>query len=182
LLVRCEVSQIPIMTFEEAAEGLRHGDFSRLGPLFGDPDRPNEADGQIMAWLDAGAFANAPDVLNEALTCACWLGMVGVARRLLDAGADPAAGNATGLSALHWAANRGQVPAVRLLLAAGAPMEQRNMYDGTALDAAVWSAVNEPRGDQRGAIVALLDAGADPAAVEFPTGSSEIDKLLARYL
>jgi len=170
------------MSFEEAAEGLRRGDFSRLAPLFGDPDRPDEAGGQIVTWLAAGAFADARDVLNEALTCACWLGQIGVARRLLDAGADPSAGNATGLSALHWAANRGQVPAVELLLAAGAQMEQRSMYDATALDTAVWSAINEPRGNQLGAIRALLEAGADVSAVTLPTGRSDIDKLLARYL
>jgi hypothetical protein len=169
------------MSFEEAAEGLRRGDFSHLAPLFGDPDRPDEADGPIIMWLAAGAFARAPDLLAEALTCACWLGQVGVARQLLDAGADPATGTATGLSALHWAANRGQRAAVELLLARGAPMEQRSMYDGTALGTAVWSALNEPRGDQLGVIRALLTAGADVAAVQYPTGLGEVDALLARH-
>ena len=169
------------MWIEETAEGLRRGDFTRLAPLFGDPARPDEAEGQIVAWLDAGVFAGAPDVLAEALTCACWLGQVGVARRLLDAGVDPAAGTATGLSAIHWAANRGQRAAVELLLARGAPPEQRSMYDGTALGTAVWAALHEPRGDQLGAIRALLAAGADVAAVEYPTGHDDIDALLARY-
>ena len=169
------------MSFDEAAEGLRRGDFTRLAPLFGDPDLPDEPGGQIMTWLTTDAFADAPDLLNEALTCACWLGQVGVARRLLDAGADPAAGTATGLSALHWAANRGQRGAVELLLAHGAPMEQRSMYDATALGTAVWSALNEPRGDQLGAILALLVAGADIGAVEYPTANAEVDALLARY-
>ncbi len=169
------------MSFEEAAEGLRRGNFSRLGPLFGDANRPDEATGPIVQWLDAGAFANVPELLDEALTCACWLGQIGVARRLLDAGADPATGTATGLSALHWAANRGQRSAVELLLAHNAPMEQRRMYDATALDVAVWSAINEPRGDQLGAILALLKAGADVKAVDYPTGNMEVDALLARY-
>ena len=169
------------MSFEEAAAGLRRGDFSRLAPLFGDPTRPDEATGAIVKWLATGAFANAPDLLDEALTCACWLGQVGVARKLLDAGADPANGTATGLSALHWAANRGQRAAVELLLAHKAPMEQRKMYDATALDVAVWSALNEPRGDQLGAILALLKAGADVKAVQYPTGNAEVDALLARY-
>lgn len=169
------------MSFEEAAEGLRRGDFSRLAPLFGDPNRPEEATGAIVEWLAADAFANAPDLLAEALTCACWLGQVGVARKLLDAGADPANGTATGLSALHWAANRGQRAAVELLLVNDAPMEQRKMYDATALDIAVWSVLNEPRGDQLGVILALLNAGADVRAVEYPTGNAEVDALLARY-
>ncbi len=169
------------MGFDDALEGLRRGDFSRLAPLFGDSDRPNDASGQIVAWLKAGAFVDVPDVLNEALTCACWLGQIGVAQRLLDAGADPAAGTATGLSALHWAANRGQRAAVELLLARGAPMEQRSMYDATVLGTAVWSALNEPRGDQLGAIQALLNAGADAKSVEYPTGHNDVDLLLARH-
>ena len=169
------------MTPQEAAAGLERGDFSKLAPLFGDPSRPDVAAGQIVTWIDAGAFADMPDVLAEALTCACWLGQVGVAARLLDRGVDPAAGIGTGLSPLHWAANRGQRAAVELLLARGAPMEQRSMYDGTALGTAVWAAQHEPRGDQLGVIRALLTAGADPAAAEYPTGHAEVDALLARY-
>ena len=169
------------MTPREAAEALRRGDFTRLAPLFGDPARPDVATGQLLEWVEAGELADAPDVLAEALTCACWLGQVGVAARLLDRGVDPAAGMGTGMSALHWAANRGQRAAVELLVARGAPMEQRSMYDGTALGTAVWAACHEPRGDQLGVIRALLAAGADPSAAEFPTGRPEVDALLAPY-
>lgn len=52
-----------------------------------------------------------------------------------------------GLDALHWAANRGQPTVVRLLINAGADLETRSMYGGTALGTAVWSAIHEPRGD-----------------------------------
>ncbi len=169
------------MTPQEAAAGFRRGDFSRLASLFGDPSRPEVAAGQIVTWLDAGVFAEMPDVLAEALTCACWLGRVGVAAKLLDRGVDPSAGIGTGLSALHWAANRGQRAAVELLLAREAPMEQRNMYDATALGTAVWAAQNEPRSDQLGVIRALLAAGADASAAEYPTGHAEVDALLAGY-
>ena len=168
-------------TPRDAAEGLRRGDFTRLASLFGDAARPDAATGQVLAWLDAGEFDDEPDVLAEALTCACWLGQTGVAARLLDRGVDPAAGMATGMSALHWAANRGQRAAVELLIARGAPMEQRNMYDGTALGAAVWAACHEPRGDQLGVIRALLAAGADPLSAEYPTGRPDVDGLLAPY-
>ena len=169
------------MTPREAAEGLRRGDFTRLAPLFGDPARPDVATGRMLEWVESGELDDAPDVLAEALTCACWLGQVGVAARRLDRGVDPAAGMRTGMSALHWAANRGQRAAVELLVARGAPMEQRSMYDGTALGTAVWAACHEPRGDQLGVIRALLAAGADPRAAEFPTGRPEVDALLAPY-
>ena len=168
-------------TPHEAAEGLRRGDFTRLAPLFGDAARPDVATGQFLEWVDAGEFTDEPDVLAEALTCACWLGQTGVAARLLDRGLDPAAGMTTGMSALHWAANRGQRAAVELLLARGAPIEQRSMYDGTALGTAVWAACHEPRGDQLGVIRALLAAGADPGAADFPTGRPDVDALLAPY-
>ena len=85
------------------------------------------------------------------------------------------------MSALHWAANRGQRAAVELLLARGAPMEQRNMYDGTALGTAVWGACHEPRGDQLGVIRTLLAAGADPTAAEYPTGNVAVDAILAPF-
>jgi hypothetical protein len=84
------------------------------------------------------------------------------------------------MSALHWAANRGQIDAVRLLLNAGAPLETRNMYGGTVLGQTVWSAINEPRPGQLEAIAMLLDAGADAGAVELPTGDEQIDALLRR--
>ena len=169
------------MTPQEAAEGLRRGDFTRLAPLFGDAARPEVATGQVLAWVEAGEFDDEPEIRAEALTCACWLGQTGVAERLLDRGIDPAAGMGTGMSALHWAANRGQRPAVELLLARGAPTEQRNMYDGTALGTAVWGYLHEPRGDQLGVIRVLLAAGADASAAEFPTGRHEVDALLAPY-
>lgn len=171
-------SEIP---FDDAAAGLRRGDFSRLAPLFGDETAPEATSAQVVAWLEDGAFAGAPDLLAEALTCACWLGQVGAARRLLDAGADPAAGMMTGLSALHWAANRGQRAAVELLAARGAPLEQRSMYDGTALGTAVWASLHEPRGDQLGVIRVLLAAGADVAAADYPTGRADMDGLLKHY-
>ena len=168
-------------TPREAAEGLRRGDFTRLAPLFGDAAHPDAAAGRLLAWVEAARFDGEPEVLAEALTCACWLGRTGVAARLLDRGVDPSAGMGTGLSALHWAANRGQRAAVELLLARGAPLEQRSMYDGTALGTAVWAACHEPRGDQLGVIRALLAAGADASAAEYPTGRPEVDALLAPH-
>jgi len=79
----------------------------------------------------------------------CFLGCTKVAEYLLMNGVDPSGGAATGLNAFHWAANRGQVDAVRLLLRWNAPLGTRSMYGGNVLDTAVWSAINEPRPGQR---------------------------------
>lgn len=137
------------MTFEDAVAGLLHGDFSRLEPLF--------RDGSILRWLEEGRFAAQPEALAEALTCACFVGAVDVAERLLADGVDVNGGNKTGLNALHWAANRGQLEAVRLLLRHGASLEARSMYGGTPLDTALWSAEHEPRAAHAKIIEELRD-------------------------
>lgn len=165
----------------DALQGLRRGDFSRLEPLFaGDPgsarDRP-----QIIEWYEEGFFSDASDALAEALTCACFLGRTSVARYLLTRGVDPSAGAATGLNALHWAVNRGQLETVRLLLSRKVPLETRSMYDGTALGTAVWSAINETRPDHLQIIEELLNAGARVEEARYPTGNDRVDAILRRH-
>jgi len=129
---------------------LMDGDFSYLEPFL---------DLKRIEPLDAEAQA-------EALTCACFLGRTDIAEALLERGVDPAAGNRTGLDALHWAADRGQIEAVRLLLRYNAPLETRSMYDGTVLGAAVWSALHARRPQHAQIIEELLRAGARRDAVD----------------
>ena len=167
-------------TFRAGVAGLLRGDFSASEPLFtagpGPHDRP-----AILDWLERGWFAAEPAALAEALACACFLGRDDVATVLLARGVDPAAGNATGLDASHWAANRGQLSTVRLLLAHRAPLEARNRYGGTVLATAVWSAVNEPREHHLAIVEALLTAGADVHAAAFPCGHAGVDEALRRF-
>ncbi len=155
--------------------GMRAGDFSRLASRFeGEP-------ALVRQWDEQGAFTAMPDVRAEALSCACFLGQVSVAMYLLSQGIDPAAGDATGMNALHWAVNRGQLEAVQLLLDEGVDLERRSMYDGTALGTAVWSAVHEPRPAHRAIIELLLSAGARVADAGYPSGNEDIDALLRRH-
>jgi hypothetical protein len=166
-------------SFPDALRGLLAGDFSRLDPLFvadaaGGPCR-------IVAWFNAGLFAGEPAALAEALACACFNGRTAVAKLLLDHGVDPAAGMGTGMNAFHWAANRGQVEVVKLLVERDAPLETVNMYGGTVLGCAVWSAVHEPRAGQLAVIEALLAAGANVAAAGYPSGNHRIDELLRQF-
>ena len=167
--------------FQDAIAGLLAGDFSRLAPLFAD-DAPGT--GQrcaIIAWVEQGLFTNEPKALAEALTCACFLGCTTVAETLLQQGVDAEAGTGTGLNALHWAANRGQLEAVRLLLKHQTPLETLSMYGGTALGTAVWAAIHKPRGNQVQIIEALLNAGARVDEGEYPTGNPQIDELLRHH-
>jgi len=161
--------------FRDAVQGLVDGDFSRLEPLFaGDDDRKP----RMVEWHEAGRFRDEPKALAEALTCACFLGRTDVALHLLEHGVDPSGGAGTGLNAFHWAANRGQVEAIRLLLRWNAPLGARSMYGGNILDTAVWSAINEPRSGQREVIEQLLGAGARLEDEAYPTGNSDIDAML----
>jgi hypothetical protein len=167
-------------TFSDALEGLHRGDFSRLEPLF--EDRPGgSGKPQIVEWHEQGRLRDQPKALAEALTCASFLGRTSVVEYLLKQGLDPSGGAGTGLDALHWAANRGQLEPVRLLIRAKAPLETRSMYGGTALGTAIWSALNEPRRDHLQIIEELLNAGARLDDTEYPTGHQRIDAILQRY-
>jgi ankyrin repeat protein len=161
------------LLFRDAVQGLHRGDFSRLEPLF--------ASGQIVRWHAAGRLADEPKAVAEALTCACFLGRTHVAEYLLNHGVDPTAGAGTGLDALHWAANRGQLESVRMLLRRRAPLETRSRYGGTVLGTAIWSAFHEPRPDHLQIIQELLNAGARVSEVEYPTGNEQIDALLRKH-
>jgi aromatic-L-amino-acid decarboxylase len=164
--------------FRDALEGLRRGDFSRLEPLF---DESANRKPQIIEWHEEGRFADHPDAVAEALTCASFLGRIVVAEYLLTHGVDPSAGRATGLDALHWAADRGQLEAVRLLLRHHAPLESRNMYGGTALGAVVWSVLHQSRPDHIQIIEVLLAAGARIEEAGYPTGNPAVDEVLKRH-
>lgn len=166
------------MPFHEAVAGLIAGDFSRLEPLF-----ESSADGSpaaIVRWFEAGAFANEPAAAAEALACACFNGRTAVAELLMDHGVRITDGFGTGMNGFHWAANRGQLETVRMLIARSAPLEIENMYGGTVLGCTVWSALYEPRPAQVQIIAALLEAGADPARGGYPTGREDIDCLFVK--
>jgi hypothetical protein len=166
--------------FEDAIQGLHRGDFSRLEPLFDEQSGPS-GKARIVEWHEEGRFESAAVALAEALTCAAFLGRINVVTYLLRQGLDPSGGSGTGLNAIQWAANRGQLNAVRVLIGANAPLETRSMYDGTALGTAVWAAVHETRPDHPQIIEALLIAGARPDEAEYPSGREDIDAILRRY-
>lgn len=167
------------MPFPEAVRGLLAGDFSRLAPLFEAP--AGEAACPVIRWYETGRFDTEPGALAEAFTCACFNGCAAAVGYFLAKGLDPSGGAGTGLNAVHWAANRGQLAVVELLVRHRAPLETRNMYGGTVLDCAVWSALNEPKPDHVRVIEVLLEAGADVRAVRFPTGDQRVDEVLGRH-
>jgi ankyrin repeat protein len=170
--------------WRDALSGLERGDFSRLAPLFDQPPSPGGDKCRIIEWTEQGYFDNQPEALGEAFTCACFLGRTEVADFLLNRGVDPAAGIDTGLAGFHWAANRGNLDTVKLLIGRKAALEQENMYGGTVLACAVWSAIHEPSADHPPIIEALIAAGAKIGAIDpadYPTGNKRIDEALRRH-
>lgn len=93
---------------------------------------------------------------------ACEYGRNSVVEFLLEKGADLAAQANAGQTGLHWAVIGGQLDTIKLLLKRGASLETRNVYGGTALGQALWSAVNgDPGIDYASIVEALVNAGAE---------------------
>lgn len=164
--------------FRDALAGLQRGDFSRLSPLF---ESSGAAPSAIVQWYEEGRFNDHPLESAEALTCASFLGKTDVVEYLMAQGVAPSGGIGTGLNALHWAANRGQIAAVRLLLEHNAQLETRNAYDGTVLGGTVWAAIHETKPDHLAVIELLSKAGADVSESGYPTGDARVDALLRRF-
>ena len=107
----------------------------------------------VLALAPVSAAVEAP------LADAAMRRDVDAARGLIARGADPDAAHGDGLTALHWAAQHGDMKILGLLLDAGADVETRTRLGGhTPLQVASRSA-------EAAAVRALLAAGADPGAV-----------------
>lgn len=167
------------MAFQEAVQGFIAGDFSRLAPLF--ERHSDDTPCAVVRWYEDGWFATEPKALAEAFTCACFNGHAQIVEYFLARGVDPSGGCETGLNAFHWAANRGQLQVVEILIRAKAALETLNAYGGTVLGCAVWSAIHEPRADHLPIIAALLDAGAQVEAAAYPSGDERVDEVLRRH-
>ena len=147
--------------WERTATALDRGDFTLLDELL------TEQDASIIDLLEANG--EPIDAMNEAFAWACFTNRTGDAERLLDKGVNPAKSDKTGLTGFHWAASRGNVETVRMLIERRAPLEQLNMYGGTVLGQTLWSAVNEAR-DGQGEVIEMLikaDAQIEQGTVEW---------------
>ena len=87
-------------------------------------------------------------------------------------------------SPLHAAIWRARHETAKLLIARGAPLEQRNGHRETPLSYAVRAALQSEWTRERSAetVEALLAAGADAREVGLPTGWPPLDTLIERHL
>jgi ankyrin repeat protein/uncharacterized glyoxalase superfamily protein PhnB len=114
-----------------------------------------------VAAVQAFGLADDPKTqVEQAFHSACAQGRIEIAEFLLDKGVDIASGAVTGQTGLHIAAHAGQLEMVKVLLERKAPLEVKNMYGGTVLGQALWSAYNEPQPDHLEIIDLLIEAGA----------------------
>lgn len=152
--------------WQKTLSHLSEGNFTALQQMLGGPDG---FDRQIVEWYEAGKFENEPDMLAEALSCACMLGRTESAAFLIDSGVEPYAGMKTGLAGPHYAVSGGHVEMVGMLIDRGVPLEVENAYGGTMLGQALWSAINEPKENHAEVIEILIAAGAHiwPGTLEW---------------
>ena len=145
---------------------LEKGNFTELEENVGGPE---EFDRQLVAWHAEGKFADEPEALAEALSCACMLGRTETARYLIDAGVDPYAGMRTGLAGPHYAVSSGRLETVKMLVNIGISLEVKNCYSGTMLGQALWSAANEHKDSHADMIALLINAGAaiEPGTLDW---------------
>jgi hypothetical protein len=119
--------------------------------------------------------------LEKALIMAASFGTYDILEYLLDRGVDVAASD--GMTALHQAAGRGNLPMVELLLRRGAPLETKNVFGGTVLASTLWFAFNVSpsefeRNDYPAVIDALRAAGARTDC--YPEMPRDIDTVYLR--
>lgn len=145
---------------------LSEGNFTLLQEHLGGADGFHR---HIVAWHSAGNFDTEPEALAEALSCACMLGRVETTRYLLDAGVDVYAGMKTWLAGPHYAVSGGHLEILNMLLERNIPLEVKNLYGGTVLGQALWSAVNEHKDTHADIIAALIraDASIEPGTLKW---------------
>lgn len=130
----------------------------------------------VVARLVAEA---SPKEIDVAFGRACAYGHTDCVELLLGRGANPASAGAEGMTGAHWAAHGGHLGILRLLLARSTPLEATNVYGGTVLGQAVWSAIHHRQPDHLEIIRTLVGAGAR-AGDDWFTGWSDIDEALGR--
>jgi hypothetical protein len=134
-----------------------------------------KADASLIPLPEEPGEAKAQ--MERAFIEACMCGRTGVAEFLLGQGVDPSSQIDSGQTGLHYAAHAGHLETVKMLLERKVPLEVKNMYNGTVLGQALWSAFNEPKPDHLPIIEALIAAG---AKVE-PDWNKWIDELRRRH-
>ena len=112
----------------------------------------------VEAWFaEDGALRGGatPEQLRDGFLFACQFGRDPVVVFLIGVGVDLAAQDDHGQTALHHAVIGGHLETVKLLLEHKPPLEATNVYGGTVLEQALWSAAH---GGDAEAYISILEA------------------------
>ena len=121
------------------------------------------------------------ELMQEAFRYACGYGANHVVEFLIKRGADLAEHTGDGQSGTHYAVIFGRLDTLKLLLKYKPPLELTNMYGGTVLGQALWSAAHGGDPEVYSQIIeALIAAGAKVPERHVPV-NPQIDALLERY-
>lgn len=89
---------------------------------------------------------------------ACGYGHTDIAAFLLQRGVDPASHGGDGQTGLHCAVIGGHLDTIKLLLQRNPPLETKNIYGGTILGQALWSAAHGGNSERYIEIIEILIA------------------------
>jgi len=118
---------------------------------------------------------------TRAFVWACAYGQNDVVEFLINAGVDLSGHDGDGQTGLHHAVISGQTTTVNLLLEHNAPLELRNIYGGTVLGQAAWSAAHGGDPETYAEIMERLIAAGAKVVERHPPINPRIDALLERH-
>ena len=132
---------------------------------------------------DDGALkpGTSKEQMDAGFLYACGYGQTDVVEFLLERGVDLASHNGDGQTGLHWAVIGGRLDTVKSLLRRNPPLEVKNVYGGTVLGQALWSAAHG--GDSEAyikIIETLIAAGAEIPRRHVPV-NKRVDDWLEKH-
>jgi len=133
---------------------------------------------EILAQAEERGQPLDESELESALFYASGFGQTDVLEYLLARGLNPAAADRDGQTVLHWAVIGGHIRTVDLLLRKKVPLENKNVYGGTPLRQALWSAAH---GGDAYTYIDILDL-LQAAGAEIPERHAPINRRVDAWL
>ncbi|MCU1247710.1 MAG: Ankyrin [Edaphobacter sp.] len=132
---------------------------------------------------DGGALkgGTSKEQMEAGFLYACGYGQTEVVEFLLERGVDLASHSGDGQTGLHWAVIGGRLDTVKSLLRRNPPLEVKNVYGGTVLGQALWTAAHG--GDSEAyikIIETLIAAGAEIPRRHVPV-NKRVDDWLEKH-
>jgi ankyrin repeat protein len=138
----------------------------------------------VKKFFDDGGKAKAGasrDQINSAFRYACLYGQTEAAEFLLDHGAEIGSQDRDGQTGLHYAVVGGKLETIQMLSKHNPPLEAQNMYGGTVLGQAAWSAAHGGDTENYIAILEALIAAGAKLPERHVVVNARVDAWLAKH-